>query len=89
MAPEDVLVEGDPGLAIVIGGKARTVFDFVIEAGRITEISLIAEARVIAALRLDDRFGAPAAPVDRFGADGVPACRDGRRFPLRSAVPRG
>ena len=50
---EPVLVEGDPGLAIVIGGKVRTVFDFVIEAGRITEISLIAEARVIAALGLE------------------------------------
>ncbi len=46
-------VDGDAGLAIVVGGQVRMVFDFVIGEGRIVEISLIADADAIAGLDLE------------------------------------
>jgi RNA polymerase sigma-70 factor (ECF subfamily) len=50
---QPALVEGDPGLVIALGGAVRTVFDFVIEEGRIVEISLIAQPETIAGLELE------------------------------------
>jgi RNA polymerase sigma-70 factor (ECF subfamily) len=52
-AAQLVLVEGDVGLAFAPGGSPMVVFDFVIEDGRILEISLIADALSIAALDLE------------------------------------
>jgi RNA polymerase sigma factor (sigma-70 family) len=47
-----VLIGGDAGLMFAPGGKPMVVFDFVVENGHITEISLIADAQRIAALDL-------------------------------------
>lgn len=47
------LVEGDPGLVIAPGGTVRMVFDFVVEGGRIVEISLIADPDAVAMLELE------------------------------------
>ena len=47
------LVDGDAGLAIAFGGQTRMVFDFVVENGRITEISLIADPQSVAALDVE------------------------------------
>lgn len=47
------LVDGDPGLVFAPGGRLRTVVDFVIEDGRIAEISMIADPERIAALDLE------------------------------------
>ena len=47
------LVEGDPGLVIAPGGTVRMVFDFVLEGGRIVEISLIADPDAVAILELE------------------------------------
>jgi len=52
-AAQLALVEGDVGLAFAPGGRPMVVFDFVIENGRIVEISLIADAQRIAALDLE------------------------------------
>jgi RNA polymerase sigma factor (sigma-70 family) len=52
-AAQLALVGGDAGLVIVVGGKPRVVFDFVVEDGRIMEISLIADPRSIGALDLE------------------------------------
>jgi len=46
-------IDGDVGLVFAPGGKALVVFDFVIENGRIVEISLIADRPTIAALDLE------------------------------------
>jgi RNA polymerase sigma-70 factor (ECF subfamily) len=45
-------VDGQAGLVFAPGGQPRVVFDFVIEAGRIIEISLIAEAQTVQAIDL-------------------------------------
>ena len=49
-AAQPALVDGEPGLVIAPEGVARMVFDFVIEEGRILEISLIANPEAVAAL---------------------------------------
>jgi RNA polymerase sigma-70 factor (ECF subfamily) len=46
-------VDGDPGLVFAPGGQARVVVDFVLEGGRIAEISLIANPERIAAIDLE------------------------------------
>jgi RNA polymerase sigma factor (sigma-70 family) len=52
-AAQPALVDGEPGLVFVIGGQPRAVIDFVVEDGRITEISLIADPQSIGALDLE------------------------------------
>lgn len=52
-AAQLALVEGDVGLVFAPGGRPVVVFDFVIESGRIVEISLIADTQSIAALNLE------------------------------------
>jgi RNA polymerase sigma factor (sigma-70 family) len=47
------LVDGEAGLAFVIGGQPRAVIDFVVEDGRILEISMIADAQSIEGLCLE------------------------------------
>jgi RNA polymerase sigma-70 factor (ECF subfamily) len=47
------LVDGDAGLVFVIGGQPRAVIDFVVEDGRILEISMIADAQSIEGLGLE------------------------------------
>jgi len=51
-AAQVALIDGDAGLVFAPGGKPIVVFDFVVENGRIIEISLIADAHNIAALDL-------------------------------------
>ena len=46
------LVDGVPGLVFAVGGKLLVVFDFVVENGRIVEISLIADRNKIGAFEL-------------------------------------
>lgn len=43
-------IDGDVGLVFAPGGKPMVVFDFVVENGRIAEISLVADTQRIAAL---------------------------------------
>jgi hypothetical protein len=38
------LIDGEFGAAIVPGGRARAVFVFVVEGGRIVEIGLVTDA---------------------------------------------
>jgi RNA polymerase sigma-70 factor (ECF subfamily) len=52
-AAQMAMVDGEPGLAIVLGGRPRMVFDFVVGDGRIAEISLIADIRNVEALDLE------------------------------------
>lgn len=52
-AARPAFIDGDPGLAIVLDGRPRVVFDFVVEDGRIIEISLIADPSNIEALDLE------------------------------------
>lgn len=52
-AAQLALVDGDAGLVIVLGGKPRMVFDFVVEEGRIAEISLVADAQSVEALKVE------------------------------------
>ena len=47
------LVDGEAGLVIAFGGQTRMVFDFVIENGRIIEISLIADPQSVDTLDLE------------------------------------
>jgi hypothetical protein len=49
-AARPALIDGEPGLIFARGGKPVVVFDFVVENGRIVEIS--ADASSIAALHL-------------------------------------
>jgi RNA polymerase sigma-70 factor (ECF subfamily) len=51
-AARPAIVDGDVGLVYAPGGKPMVVFDFVIESGRIVEISLVADRATIAALDL-------------------------------------
>ena len=51
-AAQVAFIEGDVGLVFAPGGRPMVVFDFVVENGRIIEISLIADAACIAALDL-------------------------------------
>jgi hypothetical protein len=51
-AAKPAFIDGEPGLVFAPGGKPVVVFDFVLENGRIAEISLIADASSIAALHL-------------------------------------
>ena len=51
-AAQTVLVDGEAGLAFVFGGQPRAVIDFVIEDGRIVEISMIGDPRTIEGLDL-------------------------------------
>lgn len=50
---QPALVDGDAGLVFAFGGQPRAVIDFVIEDGRIIEISMIADARGIEGLDLE------------------------------------
>jgi RNA polymerase sigma factor (sigma-70 family) len=52
-AAQLALVDGDTGLVFAPGGQPRMVVDFVLEDGRIVEISMIAVAERIAALDLE------------------------------------
>jgi RNA polymerase sigma-70 factor (ECF subfamily) len=47
------LVDGDPGLVFAFGGKPRMLVDFVLEHGRIVEISMIADPDRIAAIDVE------------------------------------
>ena len=47
------LVDGQAGLVIAFGGQTRMVFDFVIDNGRIIEISLIADPQSVDTLDLE------------------------------------
>jgi RNA polymerase sigma-70 factor (ECF subfamily) len=49
-AAQLALIDGDVGLVFAPGGRPMVVFDFVIENGRIAEISLTTDASSIAAL---------------------------------------
>jgi RNA polymerase sigma-70 factor (ECF subfamily) len=51
-AAQLALIAGDVGLVFAPGGRPMAVFDFVVDHGRIVEISLIADAGSIAALDL-------------------------------------
>jgi RNA polymerase sigma-70 factor, ECF subfamily len=51
-AAKPALVDGAPGLVFAPGGKPFAVFDFVVENGRITEISLIADPATIQGMQL-------------------------------------
>jgi RNA polymerase sigma-70 factor, ECF subfamily len=51
-AAQLALIDGDVGLVFAPGGRPMVVFDFVIEKGRIAQISLTADASSIAALDL-------------------------------------
>lgn len=51
-AAQLAVIEGNVGLVYAPGRRAVTVFDFVIEDGRIVEINLLADATAIAALDL-------------------------------------
>jgi RNA polymerase sigma-70 factor (ECF subfamily) len=51
-AARPALIDGEPGLVFAHGGKPMVVFHFVVENGRIAEISLIADVSRIAALDL-------------------------------------
>lgn len=51
-AAQLALVDGDSGLVFAPGGRPRVVVDFVLENGRIVEISMIADPERIAALDL-------------------------------------
>ncbi|HVY90370.1 MAG TPA: sigma-70 family RNA polymerase sigma factor [Hyphomonadaceae bacterium] len=50
---QPAFVDGGPGLAFVFADRARAVIDFVVEDGRIIEISLIADPQTIAALDVE------------------------------------
>jgi len=52
-AAQPARVDGEAGLVIAFGGKPRMVFDFVVEDGRIVEISLIADPRSVEGLALE------------------------------------
>jgi RNA polymerase sigma factor (sigma-70 family) len=52
-AAEVATIDGEAGLVFAPGGKPFAVFDFVVEAGRIVEISVIVDRPRIAALRLE------------------------------------
>ena len=52
-AAQLALVDGAAGLVIAFGGMPRMVFDFVIEDGRIIEISLIADPQSVAGMDLE------------------------------------
>jgi len=52
-AAQVATIDGEPGLVFAPGGKPFAVFDFVVDAGRIVEISVIVERARIAALRLE------------------------------------
>lgn len=47
------LIDGDVGLVFAPGGRPMAVFDFVVENGRIVEMSVIADAESVAALDLE------------------------------------
>lgn len=51
-AARPAIIDGDIGLVYAPGGKPFVVFDFVIENGRVVEISLVADHSSIAALDL-------------------------------------
>jgi RNA polymerase sigma factor (sigma-70 family) len=52
-AAQPAFVDGAPGLVYAPGGVLFSVFDFVIEGGRITEISLVADPESIKALQVE------------------------------------
>jgi len=52
-AAQLAIVDGNVGLVFAPGGRPMAVFDFVVENGRIAEISLIADRASIAALDLE------------------------------------
>ena len=52
-AAQSAAVDGVPGLVFAPGGRPFSVFDFIIENGRIVEINLIADPLGIAALDLE------------------------------------
>jgi len=52
-AAQVATIDGESGLVFAPGGKPFAVFDFVVDAGRIVEISVIVDRAQIAALRLE------------------------------------
>jgi RNA polymerase sigma-70 factor (ECF subfamily) len=52
-AARPAMVDGVPGLVFAPGGRPFSVFDFIVENGRIVEICLVADARSIAAMELE------------------------------------
>ncbi len=52
-AAQPALVDGEAALAFAFGGPPRTVIDFVIEDGRILEISMIADPHTLGALHIE------------------------------------
>jgi RNA polymerase sigma-70 factor (ECF subfamily) len=52
-AAQVATIDGESGLVFAPGGKPFAVFDFVVESGRIVEISVIVDRAQIAALRLE------------------------------------
>jgi RNA polymerase sigma factor (sigma-70 family) len=52
-AAQVATIDGEAGLVFAPGGKPFAVFDFLVEAGRIVEISVIVDRTRIAALRLE------------------------------------
>ena len=51
-AARPAIIDGDVGLVYAPGGRPMAVFDFVIENGRVVEISLIADRSTIASLNV-------------------------------------
>jgi RNA polymerase sigma-70 factor (ECF subfamily) len=51
-AAQPALIAGDAGLVFAPGGRPMAVFEFVVDNGRVVEISLIADAASIASLDL-------------------------------------
>jgi RNA polymerase sigma-70 factor, ECF subfamily len=51
-AAQPAMIDDDTGLVFAPGGKPVVVFDFVVENGRIIEISLIADRESIAAIEV-------------------------------------
>jgi RNA polymerase sigma-70 factor (ECF subfamily) len=52
-AAHPVLVDGQPGLVWIVGPRPRVVWDFVIEAGRIVHINMLAARDTLASLDLE------------------------------------
>jgi RNA polymerase sigma-70 factor (ECF subfamily) len=48
-----MLLDGEPGLVIAPGGTPRMLFDFVIVDDRITEIAMMGNPPIIAAMTLE------------------------------------
>jgi RNA polymerase sigma-70 factor (ECF subfamily) len=49
-AAQAVLVDGRPGVAWIVGGTPRVVWDLVIESGRVTAIDMLADPELLTSL---------------------------------------